>query len=225
MRYIGLPRLDLDASTVPPGVEPLAATGKIGALMAQLRQVSSRPQSRGRISALLSVQVSDAGAAASELSDDFNSNCHCELARCGATQIDEPKFKIHPPNQPAPCIRLLLHARMPKREQWEARQNRGRYKLSVSADELKRSEPRRARRWEEVHYTSTTTLREGGRQRVMIQATAGRAFPGDRESRRTYLKRVDRFEEPVLSSSSIAPVESFPQIRSADADPLSALLL
>jgi hypothetical protein len=49
----GVPRLDLEAiDEYRRGIEPLAGAGKIGALLAQFLQVSSRPRSRGAISML-----------------------------------------------------------------------------------------------------------------------------------------------------------------------------
>jgi uncharacterized protein YecE (DUF72 family) len=142
----GVPRLDPDAIDVyRRGIDPLAAAGKVGALLAQFPpSFKQSPESQGYLDALL--QRFRGYPIAVELrhrswSDDFSSTVSLLNSHQAAlTQIDEPKFKVSIRQNQLPNIPGFYYMRLHGRntaQWWKHDKSEDRYNYLYSADELK----------------------------------------------------------------------------------------
>jgi uncharacterized protein YecE (DUF72 family) len=127
------------------GIEPLAAAGKIGALLAQFPpSFKQSPQSQAYLDALLH-RFHDYPMAVElrhrSWSDDFNATLSLLNARGAAlTQIDEPKFKVSIRQNQLPNVTSFYYMRLHGRnadQWWKHDKSEDRYNYLYSADELK----------------------------------------------------------------------------------------
>jgi uncharacterized protein YecE (DUF72 family) len=142
----GVPPLDMDCiNEYRRGIEPLAAAGKIGALLAQFPpSFKQTPESRGYLDDLL--QRFHDYPIAVELrhrswSDDFSSTLALLNSHDAAlTQIDEPKFTVSIRQNQLPNISGFYYMRLHGRnaaQWWKHDKSEDRYNYLYSADELK----------------------------------------------------------------------------------------
>jgi uncharacterized protein YecE (DUF72 family) len=142
----GVPPLDLECiDEYRRGIEPLAAAGKIGALLAQFPpSFKQTPESQGYLDGLL--QRFQDYPIAVELrhrswSDDFSSTLSLLNSHDAAlTQIDEPKFKVSIRQNQLPNISGFYYMRLHGRnaaQWWKHDKSEDRYNYLYSADELK----------------------------------------------------------------------------------------
>lgn len=145
-----------DISGVPPldpgcideyrrGIEPLAAAGRIGALLAQFPpSFKQTPESQGYLDGLLQ-RFRDYPIAVElrhrSWSDDFSSTLSLLNSHDAAlTQIDEPKFKVSIRQNQLPNISGFYYMRLHGRnaaQWWKHDKSEDRYNYLYSADELK----------------------------------------------------------------------------------------
>ncbi len=127
------------------GIEPLAAAGKIGALLAQFPpSFKHTPESQGYLDALLD-RFRDYPVAVElrhrSWSDDFSSTLSLLNSHDAAlTQIDEPKFKVSIRQNQLPNISGFYYMRLHGRnaeQWWKHDKSEDRYNYLYSADELK----------------------------------------------------------------------------------------
>jgi uncharacterized protein YecE (DUF72 family) len=142
----GVPPFDLDAiDAYRLGIEPLAAAGKIGALLAQFPpSFRQTRESQGYLDALL--RRFRGYPMAVELrhrswSDDFDSTLSLLNSHGAAlTQIDEPKFKLSIRQNQLPNILGFYYMRLHGRnaaQWWKHDKSEDRYNYLYSGDELK----------------------------------------------------------------------------------------
>ena len=141
-----MPRLDLDAIDIyRRGIDPLAAAGKVGALLAQFPpSFKQSPESQGYLDALLQ-RFRDYPIAVElrhrSWSDDFSSTMSLLNSHQAAlTQIDEPKFKVSIRQNQLPNIPGFYYMRLHGRnaaQWWKHDKSEDRYNYLYSADELK----------------------------------------------------------------------------------------
>jgi len=142
----GVPPLDLDAiDAYRLGIEPLAAGGRIGALLAQFPpSFRQTPESQGYLDALLR-RFRDYPMAVElrhrSWSDDFDSTLSLLNSHGAAlTQIDEPKFKLSIRQNQLPNISGFYYMRLHGRnaaQWWKHDKSEDRYNYLYSGDELK----------------------------------------------------------------------------------------
>ena len=127
------------------GIEPLAAAGKIGALLAQFPpSFKQSPQSQAYLDALLR-RFHDYPLAVElrhrSWSDDFNATLSLLNAKGAAlTQIDEPKFKVSIRQNQLPNVTSFYYMRLHGRnadQWWKHDKSEDRYNYLYSADQLK----------------------------------------------------------------------------------------
>ena len=141
----GVPRLDIDAIDIyRRGIDPLAAAGKIGALLAQFPpSFKQNPESQGYLDALLQ-RFRDYPIAVElrhrSWSDDFSSTLSLLNSHGAAlTQIDEPKFKVSIRQNQLPNISGFYYMRLHGRnaaQWWKHDKSEDRYNYLYSAREL-----------------------------------------------------------------------------------------
>ena len=142
----GVPPLDLDAiDEYRRGIEPLAAAGRIGALLAQFPpSFKQTPEARDYLDALL--HRFREYPTAVELrhrswSDDFSATLALLNSHHAAlTQIDEPKFKLSIRQNQLPNISGFYYMRLHGRnaqQWWKHDKSEDRYNYLYSANELK----------------------------------------------------------------------------------------
>ena len=142
----GVPALDEECiDEYRRGIEPLAAAGKIGALLAQFPpSFKQTPESQGYLDALLD-RFRDYPMAVElrhrSWSDDFSSTLSLLNSHDAAlTQIDEPKFKVSIRQNQLPNISGFYYMRLHGRnaeQWWKHDKSEDRYNYLYSADELK----------------------------------------------------------------------------------------
>ena len=142
----GVPPFDLDAiDAYRLGIEPLAAGGRIGALLAQFPpSFRQTPESQGYLDALLR-RFRDYPMAVElrhrSWSDDFDSTLSLLNSHGAAlTQIDEPKFKLSIRQNQLPNISGFYYMRLHGRnaaQWWKHDKSEDRYNYLYSGDELK----------------------------------------------------------------------------------------
>jgi len=142
----GVPALDDTAiDEYRRGIEPLAAAGKIGALLAQFPpSFKQSPQSQAYLDALL-CRFHDYPMAVElrhrSWSDDFNATLSLLNARGAAlAQIDEPKFNVSIRQNQLPNVTSFYYMRLHGRnaaQWWKHDKSEDRYNYLYSADELK----------------------------------------------------------------------------------------
>ena len=142
----GVPPLDLESiDEYRRGIEPLAAAGKIGALLAQFPpSFKQTPESQGYLDALLQ-RFRDYPIAVElrhrSWSDDFSATLSLLNSHDAAlTQIDEPKFKVSIRQNQLPNISGFYYMRLHGRnaaQWWTHDTSEDRYNYLYSADELK----------------------------------------------------------------------------------------
>jgi uncharacterized protein YecE (DUF72 family) len=142
----GVPRLDdLEIDAFRRGIEPLASSGKIGALLAQFPpSFKQSPQSQTYLDALLA-RFHDYPVAVElrhrSWSDDFASTLSLLNARGAAlTQIDEPKFNVSIRQNQLPNITSFYYMRLHGRnaaQWWKHDKSEDRYNYLYSVDELR----------------------------------------------------------------------------------------
>lgn len=142
----GVPRLDLEAIDLyRRGIDPLAAAGKIGALLAQFPpSFKQTPESQGYLDALLQ-RFRDYPVAVElrhrSWSDDFSSTLSLLNSHNAAlAQIDEPKFKVSIRQNQLPNISGFYYMRLHGRnaaQWWKHDKSEDRYNYLYSASELK----------------------------------------------------------------------------------------
>ena len=145
-----------DTSSVPPldleaideyrrGIEPLAAAGKIGALLAQFPpSFKQTAESQGYLDALLK-RFRDYPVAVELRHRSWSDNFHSTLSllnshNAALTQIDEPKFKVSIRQNQLPNITGFYYMRLHGRnaaQWWKHDKSEDRYNYLYSADELK----------------------------------------------------------------------------------------
>jgi uncharacterized protein YecE (DUF72 family) len=137
----------LDASAIDEyrrGIEPLAAAGKIGALLAQFPpSFKQTAESRAYLDSLLE-RFRDYPVAVElrhrSWSDDFGSTLSLVNAHNAAlTQIDEPKFRLSIRQNQLPNISGFYYMRLHGRnaaQWWKHDKSEDRYNYLYSADEL-----------------------------------------------------------------------------------------
>jgi uncharacterized protein YecE (DUF72 family) len=145
-----------DTSSVPPldleaidqyrrGIEPLAAAGKIGALLAQFPpSFKQAAESQGYLDALLK-RFRDYPVAVELRHRSWSDNFHSTLSllnshNAALTQIDEPKFKVSIRQNQLPNITGFYYMRLHGRNAaqcWKHDKSEDRYNYLYSADELK----------------------------------------------------------------------------------------
>jgi uncharacterized protein YecE (DUF72 family) len=127
------------------GIEPLAAAGKIGALLAQFPpSFKQTPESQGYLDALLH-RFRDYPMAVElrhrSWSDDFGSTLSLlNLHNAALTQIDEPKFKLSIRQNQLPNISGFYYMRLHGRnaaQWWKHDASEDRYNYLYSAEQLK----------------------------------------------------------------------------------------
>ena len=142
----GVPPLDLETiDAYRRGIEPLAASGKIGALLAQFPpSFKQTSESQDYLDRLL--QRFREYPVAVELrhrswSDDFSSTLSLlNTHNAALTQIDEPKFKVSIRQNQLPNISGFYYMRLHGRnaqQWWKHDKSEDRYNYLYSADELK----------------------------------------------------------------------------------------
>ena len=142
----GVPPLDQEAiDEYRRGIEPLATTGRIGALLAQFPpSFKQTPESRNYLDGLL--RHFRGYPVAVELrhrswSDDFGSTLSLLNSHNAAlTQIDEPKFKVSIRQNQLPNISGFYYMRLHGRnaqQWWKHDKSEDRYNYLYSANELK----------------------------------------------------------------------------------------
>jgi uncharacterized protein YecE (DUF72 family) len=141
-----VPSLDLEAiDEYRRGIEPLAAAGKIGALLAQFPpSFKQSAESQGYLDALLR-RFRDYPVAVElrhrSWSDNFPSTLSLLNSHNAAlTQIDEPKFKVSIRQNQLPNITGFYYMRLHGRnaaQWWKHDKSEDRYNYLYSADELK----------------------------------------------------------------------------------------
>lgn len=211
----GVPRLDQQAiDEYRRGVEPLAAAGRIGALLAQFPQsFKQNSESQGYLDALLK-RFQDYPIAVElrhrSWSDDFSSTLSLLNSHEAAlTQIDEPKFKVSIRQNQLPNISGFYYMRLHGRnaeQWWKHDRSEDRYNYLYSSDELKPvSETADAARrlvkkfylYFNNHFASKAVVNA-----VMIKNQLGEPVPG------VYPKEfVERYPE----TASIVSTEAAPQ--------------
>jgi uncharacterized protein YecE (DUF72 family) len=211
----GVPSLDAEAiDEYRRGIEPLAAAGKIGALLAQFPpSFKSTSESQGYLDALLQ-RFRDYPVAVElrhrSWSDDFSSTLSLLNSHNAAlTQIDEPKFKLSIRQNQLPNISGFYYMRLHGRnaqQWWKHDKSEDRYNYLYSADELKPiSETADAARrlvkkfhlYFNNHFASKAVVNA-----VMIKQQLGEPVPG------VYPKAfVERYPE----TASIVSTELTPQ--------------
>ncbi len=212
----GVPPLDVDyIDEYRRGIEPLAAAGKIGALLAQFPpSFKQTPESQGYLDALL--QRFRGYPMAVELrhrswSDDFSSTLSLLNSHDAAlTQIDEPKFKVSIRQNQLPNISGFYYMRLHGRnaeQWWKHDTSEDRYNYLYSAAELKPvSETADAARrlvkkfylYFNNHFASKAVVNA-----VMIKSQLGEPVPG------VYPREfVERYPE-TASIVSTAPALQF----------------
>jgi uncharacterized protein YecE (DUF72 family) len=142
----GVPEMDdAEIDAYRRGIEPLAAAGKIGALLAQFPpSFKQSPQSQAYLDALLG-RFHDYPMAVElrhrSWSDDFNATLSLLNARGAAlTQIDEPKFNVSIRQNQLPNVTSFYYMRLHGRnaaQWWKHDKSEDRYNYLYSADELK----------------------------------------------------------------------------------------
>ena len=179
------------STTYRRGVEPLAAAGKIGALLAQFPpSFKQNPESQGYLDALLE-RFRDYPVAVElrhrSWSDDFASTLSLLNSHNAAlTQIDEPKFKLSIRQNQLPNISGFYYMRLHGRnaaQWWKHDKSEDRYNYLYSADELTAVSPRlpdAARRlvkkfylYFNNHFASKAVVNA-----VMIKSQLGEPVPG-----------------------------------------------
>ena len=211
----GVPALDVEAiDTYRRGVEPLAAAGKIGALLAQFPpSFKQNPESQGYLDALLG-RFRDYPVAVElrhrSWSDDFASTLSLLNSHNAAlTQIDEPKFKLSIRQNQLPNISGFYYMRLHGRnaaQWWKHDKSEDRYNYLYSANELTpfAETAGAARRlvkkfylYFNNHFASKAVVNA-----VMIKSQLGEPVPG------AYPKAfVERYPE----TASIVSTEAAPQ--------------
>jgi uncharacterized protein YecE (DUF72 family) len=141
----GVPPVDIESiDAYRRGIEPLAAAGKIGALLAQFPpSFKQTPESQGYLDALLH-RFRDYPMAVElrhrSWSDDFGSTLSLLNSHDAAlTQIDEPKFKVSIRQNQLPNISGFYYMRLHGRnaaQWWKHDRAEDRYNYLYSADEL-----------------------------------------------------------------------------------------
>jgi uncharacterized protein YecE (DUF72 family) len=142
----GVPRLDdLEIDAFRRGIEPLANSGKIGALLAQFPpSFKQSPPSQTYLDTLLA-RFHDYPVAVElrhrSWSDDFASTLSLLNARGAAlTQIDEPKFNVSIRQNQLPNITSFYYMRLHGRnaaQWWKHDKSEDRYNYLYSVDELR----------------------------------------------------------------------------------------
>jgi len=142
----GVPEMhDADIDEYRRGIEPLAAAGKIGALLAQFPpSFKQSPRSQAYLDALLH-RFHDYPMAVElrhrSWSDDFNATLSLLNARGAAlTQIDEPKFSVSIRQNQLPNVTSFYYMRLHGRnaaQWWKHDKSEDRYNYLYSADELR----------------------------------------------------------------------------------------
>jgi uncharacterized protein YecE (DUF72 family) len=142
----GVPPLDLEAiDEYRRGIEPLASSGKIGALLAQFPpSFKQTPESQDYLHGLLQ-RFRDYPMAVElrhrSWSDDFGSTVSLLNSHNAAmTQIDEPKFKVSIRQNQLPNISGFYYMRLHGRnaqQWWKHDKSEDRYNYLYSANELK----------------------------------------------------------------------------------------
>ena len=210
----GVPPLDLDAiDEYRRGIEPLAAAGRIGALLAQFPpSFKQTPEARDYLDALL--HRFREYPTAVELrhrswSDDFSATLSLLNSHHAAlTQIDEPKFKLSIRQNQLPNISGFYYMRLHGRnaqQWWKHDKSEDRYNYLYSANELKpfADTADAARRLvKKFHlYFNNHFASKAVANAVMIKKQLGEPIPG------TYPKAfVDRYPE----TASIVSAEQAP---------------
>jgi uncharacterized protein YecE (DUF72 family) len=212
----GVPPLDVECiDEYRRGIEPLAAAGKIGALLAQFPpSFKQTPESQGYLDTLL--QRFRGYPMAVELrhrswSDDFSSTLSLLNSHDAAlTQIDEPKFKVSIRQNQLPNISGFYYMRLHGRnagQWWKHDKSEDRYNYLYSAAELKPvSETADAARrlvkkfylYFNNHFASKAVVNA-----VMIKSQLGEPVPGVYPS-----EFVERYPE-TASIVSTAPALQF----------------
>lgn len=212
----GVPTLDPDAvDEYRRGIEPLARSGKIGALLAQFPpSFKQTSESQAYLDDLL-LRFHDYPMAVElrhrSWSDDFGSTLSLLNSHNAAlTQIDEPKFKVSIRQNQLPNISGFYYMRLHGRnadQWWKHDKSEDRYNYLYSADELKPvSETADAARrlvkkfylYFNNHFASKAVVNA-----VMIKKQLGEPVPG------IYPKEfVDHYPE-TASIVSTAPALQF----------------
>ena len=214
-----------DISSVPPldlnaideyrrGIEPLAAAGRIGALLAQFPpSFKQTPEAMDYLNALL--DSFRAYPIAVELrhrswSDDFSSTLSLLNSHNAAlTQIDEPKFRVSIRQNQLPNISGFYYMRLHGRnaqQWWKHDKSEDRYNYLYSTNELKpfADTAGAARRLVKKFYLyfNNHFASKAVANAVMIKKQLGEPVPG------TYPKAfVDRYPE----TASIVATEQVPR--------------
>ena len=136
---------DADLDEFRRGIEPLAASGKLGALLAQFPpSFKNDPASRDYLAHLLRA-LGDYSVAVElrhqSWSDDLGNTLGLlNLFRAAWVQIDEPKFRFSIRQNYLPNVRGFYYMRLHGRNAatwWSHEQSEDRYNYLYSADELK----------------------------------------------------------------------------------------
>jgi uncharacterized protein YecE (DUF72 family) len=204
------------------GIEPLAAAGKIGALLAQFPpSFKQSPQSQAYLDALLH-RFHDYPMAVElrhrSWSDDFNATLSLLNARGAAlTQIDEPKFKVSIRQNQLPNVTSFYYMRLHGRnaaQWWKHDKSEDRYNYLYSADELKpiAETADAARRLVKKFYLyfNNHFAAKGVVNAVMIKNQLGEPIPG------VYPKAfIDAYPhvEGILAGHQARVVEEVPPLR------------
>ena len=211
-----VPPLDLDAiDEYRRGIEPLAAAGKIGALLAQFPpSFKQTAESQGYLDALLK-RFHDYPVAVELRHRSWSDNFHSTLSllnshNAALTQIDEPKFKVSIRQNQLPNITGFYYMRLHGRnaaQWWKHDKSEDRYNYLYSADELKSfSETAGAARrlvkkfylYFNNHFASKAVVNA-----VMIKKQLGEPVAG------VYPREfVERYPE----TASIVSIEPMPQL-------------